>query len=540
MIFDFKNAQITNMDLTTEQALSALSALNLRFEDGSFKFTAPADFADMTINVVWQDSVSIMGGGSENLINIYTNSAWKNTKYTHNLLCSPGQEIVIPWSVAEAITWFALTATIITNSYAQASGYLVVDDPAQLESSGNNGGGGGETTNPDDNEEGGTVGGGAVVPDEGGNGETEPEEPEPGDNDEEVGDGGEKPKDEINFIYPIGIIDRTALPVANVGFQGLQNQTGYSHVRIIVAEIHEDGTVGGSGHVWQSPFYPKDIDYTTTLDSLIPMCEGKELTHFNVTFYFLQENETGEFDFVSGYIVGGATTETTFSVKDVVVPLVSIGIDEKAYCLSPVIMTINRRESPKIEAVSVEIGDVSAKHEFWPDKNLLEIDLAVYLQNLFANVDLFEFQTLETTVVVKFYDGEMSLLLTHSLRLECVYGKKPEAEIPEHLRVQWLDKFGNLHDVTFKVFQNVAEGASAQKYVVHREEHEDKNGERSISLAYVGANASQRIVLETIVFSDHVRALFGNVWKRVKVANSYKNGAGRITKNFEITIKYSI
>ena len=166
--------------------------------------------------------------------------------------------------------------------------------------------------------------------------------------------------------------------------------------------------------------------------------------------------------------------------------------------------------------------------------------MAEYLKALWFHVDVFQYQRLDSMVVIKMYDSDQKQILTQSVLVSCVFGKNPESVVPDSLRVQWLDKFGTLHDVAFKVFDKVAEGSSSQKYIVNREEHEDKNGERSISLAYVGANASQRADLETIVFSDHVRALFGNVWKRVKVANTYKNGAGRITKNFEITIKYAI
>ena len=168
----------------------------------------------------------------------------------------------------------------------------------------------------------------------------------------------------------------------------------------------------------------------------------------------------------------------------------------------------------------------------------MEIDLSEYLKTLFANVDLFEFQTLEQTAIVKMFDTLGNVLKVEGVQMFVVYGQNPESEIPDNLRVQWLDKFGTLHDVTFKVFQNVAEGSSAQKYTANGEEREDKNGERSLSLAYVNANASQRIKLETIVFSDHVRAYMAGTWKRVKVANTYKNGAGRDKRNFEITIKY--
>lgn len=344
------------------------------------------------------------------------------------------------------------------------------------------------------------------------------------------------------YIYPTGVIDSKELPVTQIGFAGHQNAAEYTHIRMMVAEIY-DGGVGGAGHVLVSPYYDKNIDYTTLLHDIAPLCEGKKLANFNVLYQFAAYNqETKAYDYVDSYIVGDATNVTTFSVAtDVAEEIISVlAIEGKVNCLSPVILQINRQEYREIQSVQVEIGDYTASYEFFADRNLLEIDIAEYLQTLWANVDVFEFQQMQTTVVVKLFDAVGALLETQGVTVNSIYGKQPEPEIPEHLRLQWLDKFGALHDVTFKVFQNVAEGSSAQKYVVNREEHEEKNGERSLSLAYVGANASQRIALETIVFSDHVRAYFDGNWKRVKVANTYKNGTGRVTKNFEITIKYSI
>lgn len=344
------------------------------------------------------------------------------------------------------------------------------------------------------------------------------------------------------YIYPTGVIDSKELPVTQIGFAGHQNAPEFTHIRIMVAEIY-DGGVGGAGHVWVTPYYDKNIDYTTLLHDIAPLCEGKKLANFNVLYQFAAYNtETKDYDYIDSYIVGDATNAVTFSVAtDVAEEIISVlAIDGKVYCLSPAILQVNRQEYREIQCVQIEVGDYTASYEFYADRNLLEIDIAEYLKAMWANVDVFEFQQMQTTVVVKLFDAVGALLETQGVTVTSIYGKQPEPETPEHLRLQWLDKFGHLHDVTFKVFQNVAEGSSAQKYIVNREEHEEKNGERSISLAYVGANASQRIALETIVFSDHVRAYFNGNWKRVKVANTYKNGAGRITKNFEITIKYSI
>ena len=345
-----------------------------------------------------------------------------------------------------------------------------------------------------------------------------------------------------DFVYPTGVIGISELPATMVGFTGQKDGYDFSHVQIIVAEIKNDGTVGGAGHVWESPFYPKDVDYSITLENIIGFCEGQDITAFNVSFHMVQENADGGFDFVRAHIVGDATTETTFTVKAEGLPVISVDVttDSKAYCLDPVILKINRQESRDIQYVRVEIGTYIADFEFNADRNLLEIDIAEYLHTLFALVDLFEFQQMQATVVVKLYDSAWNHLQTQGRTITAIYGMKPESEIPDKLRVQWLDKFGMLHDVMFKVFQNVAEGESKQKYVSKGIEHEEKTGERSLSLAYVNANASQRIALETIVFADHVRAYMGGIWKRVKVANTYKNGTGREKRNFEFTIKYAI
>ena len=348
---------------------------------------------------------------------------------------------------------------------------------------------------------------------------------------------------EGTYIYPTGEIDAKTLPITVVGFKGHQYAESYTHIRFMVAEIQDNGEIGGDGHVWQSEPFDKDIDYTHTLAALVGICEGKELTNFNVLFELVAYNpESDGYDYIDSYIVGDATNAVTFTVKsDAVEDVVTFAtLDDVAYCLSPAILTINRHENRDIQNVRVEVSNYIADFEFYPDRNLLEIDIAEYLQTLWANVDVFEYQQMQTTVVVKLYDANWNELETQGITVTSVYGKNPESEIPDNLRIQWLDKFGALHDVTFKVFQNTAEGESKQKYVSRREEREDKTGERSISLAYVNANASQRAILETIVFADHIRAYIGESWKRVRVENSYKHGTGREKRNFEITIKYSL
>lgn len=346
-----------------------------------------------------------------------------------------------------------------------------------------------------------------------------------------------------SFIYPTDTIEQNALPVALVGFSGQQEATDFSHVQIIVAEILTDEAVGGEGHVWESPFYSKDIDYSTTLENIIPFCEGQELTKFNVSYHFVQENSEGSFDFVRAYIVGNATTVSTFDVLGKALPLVHVNLDNenKVYCLDPVILTINRHETPDIQNVRIEIGNYIADFEFFQGHNLLEIDLAEYLQTLFALVDLFEFQQMQTIVVVKLYNSNWEHLQTQGVPVTVVHGKKPDLIISDNeIRVQWLDKYGLLHDECFKIAENQTEGASKQKYVTDGEEREDKTGEKSITLAYVLANNQQREALKTVVFADHVRVYIGDSWKRVKVANTYKTGKGREKQNFEFTIKYAI
>lgn len=347
---------------------------------------------------------------------------------------------------------------------------------------------------------------------------------------------------EGTFIYPTGRIDFGALPVTMVGFAGHQMATDYTHIQMMLSVVHDDGTPGGSGFVWMSDKFDKDIDIRVPLDVIAGMCEGKQLANINVLYNFFAPDETGNLIFVKYLAIGDATNAVTFTVvSDVVEEVLSVvSLGGKVYCLDPVIMQINRHRNRDIQNVRVEISNYIADFEFYPDRNLLEIDIAEYLQTLWANVDVFSYQKTDATVIVKIYDADWNHLETHSLNVVVVYGQNPESEIPDNLRVQWLDKFGALHDVTFKVFQNVAEGESKRKYVSKGIEHEEKSGERSLSLAYVNANASQRIALETIVFADHVRAYMSGTWKRVKVANTYKNGTGREKRNFEITIKYAI
>ena len=347
-----------------------------------------------------------------------------------------------------------------------------------------------------------------------------------------------------SFVYPAGEIDAKALPITVVGFKNHQSAESYTHIRFMVAEILEDGTVGGEGHVWHSEPYDKNIDFTHTLSELAGICEGKQLANFNVLFELVAyDSETGEYEFVESFIVGDATNVTTFSVRsDVSEEVVSFTtLDGVLCCLDPCILTVNRYENREIQNVTIEIGAYKADFEFYQDRNLLEIDIAEYLQTLFAMVDLFEFQQMQTTVVVKLYNSEWEHIETQGLPVTVVYGKKPDAAITgREIRVQWLDKYGLLHDENFKIADNQTEGASEQKYVVKGEERENKTGEKSITLAKVLANNAEREALKTIVFADNIRAYIGDTWKRVKVANTYKTGTGREKKNFEFTIKYAL
>lgn len=343
------------------------------------------------------------------------------------------------------------------------------------------------------------------------------------------------------LIYPTGVIAFNELPVTVVGFKDEYTGVDFTHIQILIAEILDDGAVGGEGRVWESPFYSKHVDTVVTLENIIDFCEGRELTNFNVSFHFVSENETGGYDFVRAHIVGGATTETTFSVQSVEAPLVSLGVDGVCYCLDPVLLTVNRHENRDIQFVRVEIGNYIADFEFNKDRNLLQIDIAEYLQTLFALVDLFEFQQMQATVAVKLYDADWNHLQTQGRTITAVYGKHPDPALPQcKMRVQWLDKYGALHDEYFKIADNLTEGASKQKYINRREEREDKTGEKAVTLAYVAANAAQKEALKTVVFADHVRAFIGDSWKRVKVANTYKTGKGREKQNFEFTIKYAL
>ena len=347
-----------------------------------------------------------------------------------------------------------------------------------------------------------------------------------------------------SFIYPTGEIDAKALPITVVGFKNHQNAEAYTHIRFMVAEILEDGIVGGEGHVWHSEPFDKNIDFTHTLSELAGICEGKQLANFNVLFELVSYNpDTAGYDFVESFIVGDATNVTTFSVRsDVSEEVVSFAtLDGVLCCLDPSILTVNRRENREIQFVRVEVSNYIADFEFYQDRNLLEIDIAEYLQTLFALVDLFEFQQMQTTVVVKLYNSNKEHIETQGLPVTVVYGKKPDPLISgREIRVAWVDKYGSLHDEYFRIVDNTTEGASKQKYVVNREEREEKTGEKSITLAKVLVSNAEREDLKTIVFADHVRAYIGDTWKRVRIANTYKTGAGREKKNFEITIKYSL
>lgn len=361
---------------------------------------------------------------------------------------------------------------------------------------------------------------------------------------EDVADTGDDTEDDTDatepqYIYPTGTISIKDLAVTNIGFKGHQDADTYTHIRWFVSEIHDD-TVGGAGHVWMSDDYESAYDYVTSLEKIRKMCEGKEITHFNVMYYhLLHDSETNANIFVNSYIVGDATNSVTFSVVDEAVKS-PINLEDTAYCLDPVILTINRHEMTEIQKVTIEIGSYKSDYEFYQDRNILEIDIAEYLQTLFASVDLFEHQKLTSTIFVKLLDESGELLEKQGITIAAIYGKNPDPEIGDEVRVQWLDKYGFVHDEYFVVAENLTEGESEQKYVVNREEREDKTGTKSITLAYVLANASQREILKTIVFSDHIRAFIGNDWKRVKVANTYKNGVGREKQNFEVTIKYSL
>lgn len=358
----------------------------------------------------------------------------------------------------------------------------------------------------------------------------------------EDGEGGETGEGEPIYIHPTGVVPFKSLPVLQIGFANHQSQTTYTHIQMRCAEILDDGTVGGEGHVWESGFCDKDIDYTTTLDALRSMCEGKDITHFNVSYILLSLDESGNYNVIGSYIVGGDVNVVTFSVTDNVEGYKSgINLKDTAYCLDPVLLAVNRRDMPEIQHVTVEVQDYKADFEFYPDRNVLEIDIAEYLQVLFAHVDLFEHQQLTATVVVKLYNADWEHMETQGITVTAIYGKNPDPALPNcKIRVQWLDKYAVLHDEYFRIVDNQTEGASKMKYIGNREEREDKTGEKSITLAKVLANNTEREALKTIVFADHVRAYIGEAWKRVQIANTYKTGAGREKQNFEITIKYSL
>ena len=345
-----------------------------------------------------------------------------------------------------------------------------------------------------------------------------------------------------DFIYPVGEISISDLPVTPIGFKGLQAGTDYSHVQIVVAEILDDGTVGGEKHVWQSDFFSKAADYTIMLDELVPICEGQALTQFNVSYYFLMKNDAGEYEFVRANVVGGATNVPTFVVAAEEIPQIKVDFDieGKVYCLSPVMLTVNRQSYREIEKVQVKVAGYSGVFEFYQGRNVLQIDLSEYFKTLWANVDIFEHQQMTPSLSVHCLDAGNKQLISASFDLIVIFGKKPDGELGDKLRVQWVDRYGYLHDEYFMIVDSVSAGEISQKYTSKREEREDKSGEKSINLAYVWANNQQREALKTIVFSDNVRAYIGERWKRVKVANSYKTGKGREKQNFEFTIKYAL
>lgn len=525
------------------KSFEVMNSLNIRYVDNAFKLIVPYDFYMLTFRVTWNLKESInseISYGSEKLGWIYPIGSAANNDYSYSIQAVGGEEIILPWVIPGALSSLMVEVMVMSSDYmSTASGYSYANE-TDLDGGNSSGGDSSGGEFPEDGDDtgddnGGNVGGGGITGGDTGDNE--------GSDDAGNGDGGDnggstsKPK----FIYPVGTIESEILPASMVGYQGLQTDGGFSHVQIIVAEINADGTVGGLGHVWFSPFYPKDVDMLVTLEALVPMCEGKEITNFNVSYHFVQEYSDGEYDFVDGYIVGGETTVTTFSVQDVEMPFASLEIEDKAYCLDPVLLTVNRQRYREIQYVRIEVGTYIADFEFFADRNLLEIDLAEYLQTVFENVDIFICQQLPTVVLVKMFDIDCNELQKHSFRVECVYGKNPDPILPNcKIRVQWVDKYGKLHDEYFKIVDSVTEGESKQKYNVSREEREDKTGEKSVTVAYIGANAAKKEQLKTIVFADHIRIWIGDTWKRVKVANSYKIGVGREKQNFEFTIKYAL
>lgn len=498
--------QFSPENCTSEAAAAVLNNLALKYEAGSFSLKAPADYAFLQLVIAYSETqgsaeeetegttslVCILAPTEDTTPDIDTDSAEAET---HVATVAPGETFTIAWTRPDNANYIIANVGLTT-----ASEYI--EGAAMGDESGEDTGGGetgGEDTGTDDTE---TV--------------------EPG------------------YIYPTGTVSLSSLEVTPVGFKNHQEQTGYTHIKIMVAEIQANGTVGGAGHVWESDFIEKGLDYVTNLGEIVPMCEGHALTDFNVSYSFCKKDDAGNYAFVGGHIVGGVTTVTTFRVSDVVDKPV-IGLAETAFCLDPVTLEINRLGNRDIQTVRVSIGNYIADFEFYPDRNTLKIDIAEYLKTLWANVDVFEFQQMETTVIVTLFDAIGAELEKSGTIVTVIYGKNPDPSLSAcSLRVQWLDKYGYLHDEYFRIVEHVSDGETLQKYVVNGEEREDKSGEKSITLAFVGANNQQREALKTIVFADHVRAYIGENWKRVKVANSYKTGKGREKQNFEFTIKYAL
>lgn len=360
----------------------------------------------------------------------------------------------------------------------------------------------------------------------------------------ESGDTSEETTEK--YIYPTGTLKIGVLGVTPIGFKGFQNSDDISHVQISVAKIHADGTVGGDGYWWRSKYFDKNLDTTVMLDDIVPMCQGESLTNFSVQYIMFSLDDEGNYKWARQYLVGGNTNVTTFSVTDETATdetedeSVTIVSDDVAYCLSPVLLKIGRN-NVSVGKVVVHVGDYSPVYEFAPDRATLQIDIAEFLQVLWADADIFEVQQTSLIVRVYCYDTDGNEVAAESLELLVIYGKKPDPTLPDcQMRLQWVDKYGYLHDEYFRIVESSTEGSSVQKYTVNREEREDKDGEKSITLAYINANSKQREALKTLVFADHIRAYLGEEWKRVKVGNNYKTGKGRIMQNFEFTIKYTL
>ena len=489
---------------TPEKAAADLGAMNWSYTDGVVKFTLPTNLLRLTL-IAYTFAEGDAEATGRTLAYLYTDDLYALDEATEAAMITQGVDVR---KVSGGIEYSrVLTDDEKTNLVAIYPQFTLSDA---------------------DNGQGGILslmGSGQIEADS----TEEPEAPE------------DPEKKEPEYIYPTGIISIKDLAVSNIGFKNHQDQDTYDYIQMMVAEIHDD-TVGGEGHVWQSSNFEKDFDYLTMLEAIRGMCEGKEITHFNVTYILLKSSEVEKsgYEWIGEYIVGGATNAVTFSVTDEVKES-PINLEDTAYCLDPVLLTINRRDMPEIQNVTVEVQDYKLDFEFYPDRNVLEIDIAEYLQVLFANVDLFEHQQLTATIFVKLLNAGKEQIQTQGITITAIYGKNPDPALPRcKVRVQWLDKYAVLHDEYFRIVDNTTEGASKQKYVVNREEREDKTGEKSITLAKILANNAEREALKTIVFADHIRAYIGSTWKRVKIANTYKTGAGREKKNFEITIKYAL